>query len=110
MLYENPQMTAETLSPGEVLLRNKSEAAYTRMQDLEVALQDAETDLAEMRGVLAKLGTDGENAEARNIVGQIESQVDYLRSAYIASVKIYQGIQTLRDQHGSGDTPKRTLN
>ena len=110
MLYETPRLAAEIPSPGEVLLRNKLEAAYTRMQDLEVALQDAETDLAEMRGVLAKLGTDGENAEARNIVGQIESQVDYLRSAYIASAKIYQGIQTLRDQHGSGDTPKRTLN
>lgn len=103
-------MAAETLSPGEVLLRNKSEAAYTRMQHLEVALRDAETDLAEMRGVLANLGTEGENAEARNIVDEIESQVDYLRSAYIASAKVHQGIQALQDQHDSGDTPNRTLN
>lgn len=110
MLYENPQIAAETLSPGEVLLRNKSEAAYTRMQRLEVALRDAETDLAEMRGALAQFGPDGENVEARNIVDQIASQVDYLRSAYIASAKVHQGIQALQDQHGSGDTPNRTLN
>ena len=108
MLHETPRLAAEIPSPGEVLLRNKLEAAYTRMQAAEAALKDAETDLMEMR----KFGPDGENAEAQNIVSQIESQVDYLRSACIASAKVYQGIQALQNRHDSGasDTPKRILN
>lgn len=112
MLHETPRLAAEIPSPGEVLLKNKLEAAYKRMRAAEAALKDAETDLMEMRNVLMQFGPDGENAEAQNIVSQIESQVDYLRSACIASAKVYQGILALQNRHDSGasDTPKRILN
>ena len=52
MLHETPRLAAEIPSPGEVLLKNKLEAAYTKMRAAEAALKDAETDLMEMRNVL----------------------------------------------------------
>ncbi len=110
MRYEKVQAASEeSFSPDEVFLKNKLEAAYTRMQSVQTALNEAEADLKEMKGALAQLESAEENTEAREIVRQIDLQVEILRSAFIAAAKIHHGIRALQDPSGEGEKFKPTL-